>query len=119
MDDSDAEDFEVIPDRDAPFLTRPRVHLEENKMSSSAKRACAVPSPVSRILTQPDIGTGTVPLLVPEDAMEVDFDAGVEPGCEEVQREPVRCGRNVPIKPTWKCVQTLLVSVAPVTQLKH
>ena len=34
---------------------------------------------MSRILTQPDIGMETVPLPVPEDAMEVDFDAGVEP----------------------------------------
>ena len=48
-------------------------------MSSSAKRACAIPPPVSRVLTQPDIEMGTVPLSVPEDAMEVDFDAGVEP----------------------------------------
>ena len=33
----------------------------------------------ARIPTQRDIAMGTVPLLVPEDAMEVDFDAGVEP----------------------------------------
>ena len=79
MDDSDADDFEVIPDRDAAVLTFPRVHLEDNPMSSSAKRACAIPPPVSRILTQPATGIGTVPLPVPEDAMEVDFDAGVEP----------------------------------------
>ena len=39
--------------------------------------------------------------------------------CEEVQRESVRCGRNVLIKPTWKYVQTLLVGAATVTQLKH
>ena len=38
--------------------------------------------------------------------------------CEEMQREPVRCGWNVRIKPTWKYVKTLLVSVATVTQLK-
>ena len=79
MDDSDAGDFEVIPGRNAAVLTCPRVHLEDNPMSSSAKRTCAIPPPVSQILTQPDIGMGTVPLLVPEDAMEVDFDAGVEP----------------------------------------
>ena len=48
-------------------------------MSSSAKRACEIPLPVSRIPTQADIEKGTVPLPVPEDAMEVDFDAGVEP----------------------------------------
>ena len=54
MDDSEADDFEVIPDRDAVVLTGPRVPLED-PMSSSAKRACAVPA-VSRILTQPDIG---------------------------------------------------------------
>ena len=78
MDGPDADDFEVIPDRDAAVLTGHRVHLEDNPMSSSAKTACAVP-PVSRILTQPDIGMGTVPLPVPEDAMEVDFDTGVEP----------------------------------------
>ena len=34
---------------------------------------------MSRIPTQPDIEMGTVPLLVPADATEVDFDAGVEP----------------------------------------
>ena len=79
MDDSDADDFEVIPDRDAAVLTCARVHLEDNPMSSSAKRACEIPPLVSRILTQPDIEMGTVPLPVPEDAMEVDFDAGVEP----------------------------------------
>ena len=48
-------------------------------MSSSAKRAYKIPPPVSRIPTQPDIEMGTVSLSVPEDAMEVDFDAGVEP----------------------------------------
>ena len=53
MDDSDADGFEVIPGRNAAVLTCPRVHLEDNPR--------------------------TVPLLVPEDAMEVDFDAGVEP----------------------------------------
>ena len=79
MDDSDADDFEAIPDRVAAVLTGPRVHLEDNPMSSSAKRACAILPPVSRILTQPDVGMETVPLPVPEDAMEVDFDAGVEP----------------------------------------
>ena len=39
--------------------------------------------------------------------------------CEEVQREPVRCGRNVLVKPTWEYVQTLLVSAATVTQLEY
>ena len=34
--------------------------------------------------------------------------------CEEVQRESVRCGRNVLIKPTWKYVGTPLVSTATV-----
>ena len=88
-------------------------------MSSSAKRACAIPPPVFRILTQPDSGVGTVPLPVPEDAMEVDFDAGVEPVLvRKVQRKPVRCGKNVPIKPTWKYDQTLQVSAATVTQFK-
>ena len=80
MDDSDADDFEVIAGRNAAVLTCfSRVHLEDNPMSSSAKRACTIPPPVSRILTQPDIEMGAVPLPVPEDAMEVDFDAGVEP----------------------------------------
>ena len=79
MGDSDVDDFEAILDRVAAVLTGPRAHLEENPMSSSAKRACAILSPVSRILTQPDIGMETVPSPVPEDAMEVDFDAGVEP----------------------------------------
>ena len=69
MDDSDADDFEVIRGRNAAVLTCPRVHLEDNPMSSSAKRACAIPPPASRILTQPDIEMGAVPLPVPEDAM--------------------------------------------------
>ena len=63
----------------AAVLTGPRVHLEDNPTSSSAKRACAIPLPVSRILTQPDVEMGAVPLPVLEDAMEVDFGAGVEP----------------------------------------
>ena len=79
MDDSDVEDFEAVLDRNAAVLTCPRVHLEDNSMSSSAKGACEIPPPVSRIPTQPDIEMGTVSLLVPEDAVEVDFDAGVEP----------------------------------------
>ena len=80
MDDSDADDFEGHPcHRDAAVLTGPRVHLEDNPMSSSAKRACAIPPPVSRLLTQQDIGMVTVPLPVPEDTMEVDFDAEMEP----------------------------------------
>ena len=114
MDDSDADDFEVILGGSATVSTCPRVHLAENPMTSSAKRACAIPPPVSRIPTQPDIEMGTVVL---EDAMEVDFDAGVESAL--LRRESVRCGRNVLIQPTWKYVQTLLVSAATVTQLKH
>ena len=47
----------------------------DNSMFSSAKRTCKIPPPVCRIPTQPYIEMGTVP----EDAMEVDFDAGVEP----------------------------------------
>ena len=84
-------------------LTCAGVHLEDNPMSPSAKRACKIPPPVSRILTPPDIGMETVPLLVPEDATEVDFDAGVEPALvrRRYQGEPARCGRNVPIEPTW------------------
>ena len=79
MDDSDVDDFEAVPGRNAAVLTWPRVHLEDNPMSPSAKRACKIPPPMCRIPTQPDIEMGTVPLPVPEDAMEVDFDAGVEP----------------------------------------
>ena len=80
MDDSDAAEFEVIPDRDAAVLTGPRVHLEDTPMSSSAKRACAVPPAVSRILTQPDTGMEKVqvPVPMPEDAMEVDLEGGAE-----------------------------------------
>ena len=55
MDDSDDEDFEVIPGRNAAVLTSARVHLEDNPMSPSAKRVCEIPPPVSRISTQPDI----------------------------------------------------------------
>ena len=79
MDDSDVDDFEAVPDRNAAVLTCARVHSEDNPMSSSAKRACKIPPPVSRIPTQPDIEMGAVPLPVPENATEVDFDAGVEP----------------------------------------
>ena len=46
MDDSDADDFEVIPGRNAAVLTCAKVHLEDNLMSSSAKRACEIPPPV-------------------------------------------------------------------------
>ena len=67
MDHSDADDFEFIPDRVAAVLTCPRVHVEDNPMSSSAKRAREIPPPVSRIPTQTDIEMGTVPLLVLED----------------------------------------------------
>ena len=51
-----------------------------------------------------------MPLPVPEDAMEVDFDwSGASVGakrCKESQCDVG--GRNVLIKPTWKYVQTLL-----------
>ena len=110
MDDSDVDDFEAVPDRNAAVLTCARVHLEDNSMFSSAKRACEIPPPVSRIPTQSDIEIGTVSLLVPEDAM-LEWS---QRWCEEVQIESVRCGRNVLIKPTWKYVQTLLVSAATV-----
>ena len=79
MDDSDVDDFEIIPGKNAAVLTCAGVHLEDNLMSPSAKRACKITPPVCRIPTQPDIEMGTVSLPVPEDAMEVDFDAGVEP----------------------------------------
>ena len=74
MDDSDVNDFEAVPGRNAAVSTCAGVHLEDNPMSPSAKRAYEIPPPVCRIPTQPDIEIGTVPLLVPEDAMEVDFD---------------------------------------------
>ena len=73
MDDSDVDDFGAILGRNAAVLTCAGVQLEDNLMSE--KRACVIPPPVSRIRTQPDIGMGTVPLPVPEDAMVVDFDA--------------------------------------------
>ena len=85
----------AVPDKNA-VLTCAGVHLEDNPVSPSAKRACKIPPPVSQIPTQQDIEMGTVSLPVPEDAMEVDFDA-----------------------PTWKYVQTPLVSTATVMQLKH
>ena len=102
MDDSDADDFEVIPDRDAAVFTRPRVHLEDNPMSSSAKRACATPPPVTRILTQPDTGMETVPLQVPEDANGGGLRrwSGASVGAKRAARERARCGGNVSIKPT-------------------
>ena len=119
MDDSDVDDFEAVPGRNAAVSTCAGVHLEDSPMSPSAKRACEIPPPVCRIPTQPDIEMGTVPLPVPEDAMEVDFDLEwSQRRCEEVQRESVRRGRNVLIKPTWKYVQTLLVSAATVTQFE-
>ena len=43
MDDSDADDFEVILGRNAAVLSCPKVHLEDNVMSSSAKGACEIP----------------------------------------------------------------------------
>ena len=67
LDMDDADDFELISDREAAVLTGPRVYLEDSPMSSSAKRACAIPLAVSRILAQPDIGMESVPLPVPED----------------------------------------------------
>ena len=79
MDDSDVDDFEAVPDRNAAVMTCARVHLKDNSMSSSAKRACKIPPLVSRIPTQPEIEMGTVSLLVPEDAKDVVFGAGVEP----------------------------------------
>ena len=78
MDDSDVDDFEAVPDRNAYVFTCAQVLSEDNSMSSSAKRACKIPPPVPRIPTQPDIEMGTVSLPMPEDAIEVDFDAGVE-----------------------------------------
>ena len=41
-------------------------------MSSPAKRAHTPPPPLSQILPQPDVEMATVPMPVPEDAMEVD-----------------------------------------------
>ena len=109
MDDSDADDFEIMPGQKRCCLD---LCWGASRGQSDVFVSKEIPPPVSRIPTQPDIEMGTAPLLVPEDAMEVDKDAGV-------QRESVRCGRNVLIRPTWKCVQTLLVSAATVTQLKH
>ena len=51
MDDSDVDDFEAVPDSNAAVLTCARVHLEVNSTSSSAKRACEIPPPLSRIPT--------------------------------------------------------------------
>ena len=69
VDDSDVDDFEAVPDRNAAVLTCARVHLEDNLMSSSTKRSCKIPPPVPRIPTQPDIEMGTVSLPKPEDAL--------------------------------------------------
>ena len=44
---------------------------EDNPSSSSAKRAHTPPLPLSQILPQPDVEMGTVPVPVPEDAVEV------------------------------------------------
>ena len=52
MDDTDVDDFEAVPGRNAAVLPGPRVHLEDNPISSSAKRACAIPLPVS-LLARP------------------------------------------------------------------
>ena len=82
MNDSDVNDFEAVPDRNAAVLTCPRVHLEDGSIFSSARKARKIPPPVSRTPTQPDIEMGTVPLPVPEDAMEVDFDAGASVGAK-------------------------------------
>ena len=53
MDDSDVDDFEAVPDRNAADFTCTKVHLEDNSMSSSAKRACKIPPPGHRIPTLP------------------------------------------------------------------
>ena len=79
MDDSDADDFEVIPDRDAAVSIGPSVRLEDNPMSLSAEKTRAVPDPMSRILPQPDVATGMVPVPMPEDEVEVNLHAGVVP----------------------------------------
>ena len=42
MDDSDVDDFETVPDRNAAVLTCARVLLEDNSMFSSTKRACEI-----------------------------------------------------------------------------
>ena len=58
-------------------LKRPTVGMkrgaEDNPMSSSAKRAHTPTPQLSQILPQPDVemGTASVPVPVPEDAMEV------------------------------------------------
>ena len=73
-------------------------------MSVSAERTRAVPHRMSRILPQPDVEIGIVPVPMPEDAMEVDLETleWCQHWREEAQREPVRYGWNVRIKPTWR-----------------
>ena len=44
MDESDADDFEVIPGRNAAVLTCPRVHLEDSK-ESLCNPSSGVPNP--------------------------------------------------------------------------
>ena len=59
---------------------------EDHPTSSSAKRAHAIPPPMSRILLQSEVEMGTVPVL--EDAMEVELDVGVVPA--SVRRDAKR-----------------------------
>ena len=55
------------------------MRLKDNLISTSAKRACEISHLMSRILPQPDVEMGTIPVPVPEDTTEVYLTAGVEP----------------------------------------
>ena len=86
-------------------------------MFSSAKRAHAIHPRVPQILSQLHVEMEM--MSVPEDAMEAQPD--VEMGTESVRRgtrEPVRRGRIVQTKSTWKYVWIPLVSAADVTLME-
>ena len=92
---------------------------EDNLVSSSAKRAHTIPPPVSQILPQPDVHLGQCGCWCQKMRWRWIWTlAWGRRRCEEMQREPVRCGRSVPVKSMWKYVQTPLVSAANVTLAK-
>ena len=74
-------------------------------MFSSAERAHAIHPPLPQILSQLRVEMEMMP--VPKDAMEAqpDVEMGTRQSrCEVAQREPVRRGRIVQTRSTWKHV---------------
>ena len=81
-----------------------REETENHPMVSSAKRAHAINPPEHQILPQLRVEKETMP--VPEDAVEAqpDVETGERAGAKRHKERPVRRGRVVQIKSTWKHV---------------